>query len=55
MRGERYSFLNAQEVVGDPALFYDQMPVNEAGQRHFARELTSWLLPLLGEGAVSPS
>lgn len=40
-------FFDAQAVMGDPGLFYDQMHLNAKGQARFAEELTRFVTPLL--------
>lgn len=44
-------FFDAQSVMGDPGLFYDQMHLNEMGQARFAEELTRFVTPLLARAA----
>lgn len=49
-------FLDAQPIMRDPGLFYDQLHLNLRGQDHFAQALTQWVAPQLdGPGDSNPA
>lgn len=47
-------FLDAQAVVPDPELFYDQLHLNPRGQDAFARPFAQWILPQLADAGTAP-